>query len=371
VTSPRWATGEHVAALLAHDSARFVRELRLRDMPDTMLGTLGAARRTLRSLDARCSKLVTDDGLRSLRPLRELRQLVLRSCEPVTPHGLEVVRDLPRLELLELHGCMLSDDGAAHLAGLRIATLQLTVVGQLTARGMHAIATLPLRSLDLRGDRLDEAALVPLAAHPTLDNLQLGGGEIDTIGAGAIGTIPSLRRLYLCTSTIGDAAVARLQPSLRSLHLGHCESISDAACPSIARMRGLRFLDLSSTQLTVAGLRMLAGLAELEHLDLGFLHLGDADVATLAAFGNLRSLSLAFADALSDAVIETIAKLDKLQTLDLAAAEISPDGIDRLARMPRLIHLGVYDCPWTTIEHADTYAHWYLNRRDTVDFHDE
>ena len=373
--APGSATGAHHAALLAHGSARFVRELQLRGVPEDTLGVLGAAHRTLRSLDVQCSDLVTDAGLRSLRPLRELRQLALQSCEPVTPYGLEVVRAFRHLEQLDLRDCTLTDDGAAHLAGLPLVTLQFTAVEGLTARGMHTIASLPLRSLELRGDHLDDAALEPLAAQPTLDNLQLGGVALGADGgargAAALGTIPHLRRLYLCSSTIGDAGVARLQPSLRSLHLGHCESISDAACSSIARMRGLRFLDLASTQVTAAGLRMLAGLSELEHLDLGFLDLGDQDLAALAAFGNLRSLSLAFGRALSDAAIDTLEQLEQLQTLDLAAAEISPAAIDRLARLPRLGHLGVHDCPWTTIEHADTYRHWYISRGDTIDLRDE
>ena len=369
------AAGAHLASLLAHDSARFVREIQLRGMRESVLGLLGAAHRTLRSLDVLVSGLVTDAGLRSLRPLRELRQLTLQSCEPVTPYGIEVVRDFRHLEQLDLRNCKLTDDGAALLAGLPLATLRFTLVEHLTARGMRTIAALPLRSLKLRGDHLDDAALEPLAAHPTLDNLQLGGmsfgADGGARGAAALGAIPHLRRLYLSSSTIGDAGVARLQPSLRSLHLGHCESVSDAACPSIARMRGLRFLDLSSTQVTAAGLQRLAGLSELEHLDLGFLDLGDADLAVLAAFGNLRSLSLAYGRALSDAAIDTIEQLDQLQTLDLAAAEISPDAIDRLARLPRLGHLGLHDCPWETIEHADTYRHWYISRGDTVDLRDE
>jgi hypothetical protein len=136
-------------------------------------------------------------------------------------------------------------------------------------------------------------------------------------------------------------------------------------------MRGLRFLDLSSTQVTAAGLQMLAGLSELEHFDLGFLDLGDADLAVLAAFGNLRSLSLAYGRALSDDAIDAIEQLDQLQTLDLAAAEISPAAIDRLARLPRLGHLGLHDCPWETLEHADTYRHWYISRGDTIDLRDE
>jgi uncharacterized protein (TIGR02996 family) len=369
------AAGARLASLLAHGSARFVREVQLRGMPESVFGLLGAAHRTLRSVDVMASALVTDAGLRSLRPLRELRQLALQSCEPVTPYGIEVLRDFRRLEQLDLRDCTLTDDGAELLAGLPLATLQFTVVEHLTARGMRTISTLPLRSLKLRGDQLDDAALEPLAAHPTLDNLQLGGVSLDADGGArggaAIGTIPHLRRLYLSSSTIGDAGVARLQPSLRSLHLGHCESVSDAACPSIARMRDLRFLDLSSTQVTAAGLRMLAGLSELEHLDLGFLDLGDADLAVLAAFGNLRSLSLAYGRALSDAAIDTIEQLEQLQILDLANADISPAAIDRLARLPRLGHLGLHDCPRTTIEHADTYRHWYISRGDTIDLRDE
>lgn len=361
-----------VTRLLACASARFLRELQVQgSVTRDVFALVPPVEQTLCELEISLGHdLIDDDDLARLRGCARLRRLALFSCERVTPRGLAALRGRRGLAELDLRNCVLSDEGAAHLAGLPLSIVKFNAVANLGPAGMGMLAGLPLTSLELEADSIADPAVAALAGHPTLTNLELGGAQIGPAGADALGTLASLRRLYLPSSAITDASVQRLPRGLRSLHLGHCEAISDAGCAHLARLPGLELIDLSATQVTGAGLRALRALPSLLHADLSFLELGDADIAELAAFPALRSLSVAFSQRLTDTALDTIEALQALEQLDLASTGITADGIDRLARMPHLRELGVYDCTPETVARARSYEHWYVNGRDTIDMFD-
>lgn len=366
------ARDPEVARLLACGSARFLRELQVQgSVTRDVFALIPRVEQTLRELEISIGHdLIDDDDVARLRGCARLRRLALFSCERVTSRGLAVLRELRGLAELDLRNCLLSDEGAAHLAGLPLSIVKFNAVANLTATGMGVLAGLPLTSLELVADPITDPAVAALAGHPTLTNLELAGAQIGPRGATALGTLAGLRRLYLPSSAITDAGVQRLPRGLRSLHLGHCEAVSDASCTHLARMQGLAFIDLSATQVTGAGLRALRDLPSLLHADLSFLELRDGDIAELAAFPALRSLSVAFSQRLTDTALDTIESLHALEQLDLASTGITADGIDRLARMPHLRELGVYDCTPEAVERARSYEHWYVNVRDTIDMFD-
>lgn len=371
--------GAELARLLDAPSARFVRELRL-------LGPGGhdrfalAARlcKTLRELEIASSPdAITDRDVHELAACRRLRKLTLSPCERVTPDGLAALAELRALEQLELRDCVVSDVGAAQLAGLPLSAVRFNAIADLGPAGMHTLAALPLTSLALyaldhpeQRHELSDAAVAELARHPTLANLELAGARIAARGAAALGTLTSLRRLRIPSSAISDGDAGDLPRGLRSLCVAHCAEIGDVACAAIARMPGLELLDLASTRVTGAGLRAVVPLRHLAHLDLSFLDLGDSALTALAGLPALRGLSIAFAGEVTDRVIDTLGSLRSLEVLDVAGSAITPAGIERLARMPQLRDLGLSDCDPETIECARGFPHWYVDDRETMELFD-
>jgi hypothetical protein len=84
------------------------------------------------------------------------------------------------------------------------------------------------------------------------------GYEIDDSTLAIVARVPSLRRLDLCATGVGDAGIKHLVnlPNLESL-LIDWTNVSDAAVPSLAQLRKLRILDAKNTALTENGANQL------------------------------------------------------------------------------------------------------------------
>jgi len=373
--SPKPAEDRDVATLLAHPSARFVRELTVAgSLTPAVFQILATAHATVTLLDVRVGDGVDDRCLEALASCTRLEQLHLFSCDDVTARGAQVLRAMRALRSLDLRNCPLDDRIAGCLADLpHFERVMFNAVSrEFSARGMAALARAPLVSLELGGEHVGDAHVAELAHHATLANLEIGRAPLSTAGAASLATLPDLRRLYVCSSSLGDAGVHELASlPLRSLHLGHCKTLTDAACASIARIATLRFLDLSSNAIGSAGLRALHPLGELEQLVLAFLGVDDAAVADIcASFPKLRALSLGFSREITDAAIDALVRLDALESLDLAGSQVTARGIDRLAQMPNLTALGLEDCSRDAIERAKANERWYVNTRDLLDHYD-
>jgi uncharacterized protein (TIGR02996 family) len=374
--SPKAATDAHIATLLGSSSARFVREIRIDGaVTPSVLESVAMAHRTLERLDVSLRGAKLDDrALANLRTCTRLEHLHLFSCESITSRGLVALRELKALESIDLRNHPLDDKGVDSLVGLpRLSRVFFNAVSRdLTHHGMTGLAFLPLISLELDGDTLDDERIVPLANHGSLANLEIGGAPITERGAAAIATLP-LRRLYLPSSTIGDAGVALLgglAKTLRSLHLGHSATVSDRACEAIGRLTRLAFLDLSSTQVTGAGLRHIAALRDLERLDLAFLKLADRDITALLGLSRLTELNLAYSQVTDAAIDLLVDALPELERIDLTASAITRHSIERLAELPKLYSLGLEDCAPEAIELAREHSRWSVNTRDLLELSD-
>jgi len=371
-----------VAQLVASPSARFVRELHCRG-PFTarVLELAEPLAATLRVLEVAVHPhgSFVDDDLLALAPLTRLRRLHLFSCEPITCEGVAVLGNLRELAELDLRNCRLTDAIAHELVHLPLSDVSFNAVAPtFTADGMRALATAPLRRLaleltDRNTEGASDALVAPLAAHPTLVNLELDAAQLTATGMRTLGGISRLRRLVLASSGLAGRDVAMLTSlagGLESLHLGHSSGVTDAACDALAGFERLAFLDVGATAIAGAGLRSLARIRSLVHLDLSFLALEDADIAVLADLPELRSLSLAYT-RLTDRAIDTLVQLPRLEKLDLSSTKITPAAIDRLAELPALIELGLSDCESDTIERAYQRPQWYVGARELIELHDE
>ena len=131
-------------------------------------------------------------------------------------------------------------------------------------------------------------------------------------------------------------------PQLTHLTLRQEGRLTDAALVSVAKLKGLRTLDLSSyvgtqsygfMRFTPEALRPLATLRELEVLRLA----GQAPL-TLLFPPKLTSLSVGGVD---DAAATRIARCRYLRSLELMYSDITDDGLKKIATIPGLRHLNL------------------------------
>jgi WD40 repeat protein/anti-sigma factor RsiW len=192
----------------------------LRDLPPGVslhtLGNLGLGDEDLKVLSPNVvclglawARQVTDVGLAQLPRLQQLQHLELNGGK-ITDAGLGHLGKLPRLEtLMLLHGGPgLTDEGLAHLRGMKLKTLSLVEV-PVTGTGLKHL-------LDMR----------------SLDSLNLESAKLTDAGYDLLGRMLQLRRLWLKKTPTTDAQLLRL-----------------------AGLKNLRELFLRGTKVTAAGVR--------------------------------------------------------------------------------------------------------------------
>src|SRR5262249_13447950 len=132
-----------------------------------------------------------------------------------------------------------------------------------------------------------------------LDNVNDEGAGLGDAALEAVSRVPTLRELSIAECGTTDAGERHLaaMPQLTQLTQRQGGSLTDAALGSVAKLKRLRHLDLSSyvgtasygwMRFTPEGLRQLASLQDLEVLRLP----GHAPRADLFPFPKLTSLSV-------------------------------------------------------------------------------
>lgn len=144
---------------------------------------------------------------------------------------------------------------------------------------------------------IQDSAKLPNALELTtklqdVKSLDLNGTAVDNAALKQVGGTSSLVSLSLKSTQIDDAGLAHLAglTKLESLHLNDT-AVSDSGLASLGALRSLKVLDLSATEVT-NDLSPLAQLKNLEWLVLGRLTLGDNSLAPLAELPKLKRVTL-------------------------------------------------------------------------------
>jgi len=227
-----------------------------------------------------------------------------------------------------------------------------------TLAGCPALAK--VRSLDLSENALPDRALTSLArcpAWPSLERLNLYRGLYEAPGMRALASAPiarSLRSLNL--SRCHTIKAAGLRALLRSEHLTGLRELNLAECQVGSRVikdlfaypwQGLERLDLSSNDLTAAGVRHVAGslrMATVRSLNLGGNHHVNDDGAVALArsphLGALVALDLGFWELRARGVraLAEAPWMKQMRRLELCGFTASAAGLEILAgaEMPAL-----------------------------------
>jgi outer membrane protein assembly factor BamB len=230
--------------------------------------------------------------------------------------------------------------------------------------------------LDIAGTRVGSDGILQVAGLRSLVGLSIGVcRQIDDAALEPLKDATGLRVLVATGTSIGPAGLAHVAdlPDVVALDLEVCDNVSDSACDVLGRMKKLRALNLKKTafekdRISAAGLRKLAGLQNLEslnlyadaindealkelkpfrnlrELDLSLTSVSDAGLQHLTSLKNLASLTLLYSEGfagpkITNAGLKPLSEMTQLSTLNLVGAKIDDAGVDDLKRLRNLKEL--------------------------------
>jgi hypothetical protein len=134
------------------------------------------------------------------------------------------------------------------------------------------------------------------------------------------------------------AEVSRVE-TLTALGLSGCKAVTDEGVRHLARLPALQHLDLSGTSITDAGLQVLRDLPGLRTLSLGWTRVTEEGIGALAPCHELERVNLfvipqsgdAWPARTGDAALKALAGKRRLRHLDLA---LTDDGLALLHELP-------------------------------------
>jgi len=224
----------------------------------------------------------------------------------------------------------IKENGTSHVKGGKMlgpAKGQLVVP---PGHGVYIVVTPEgAKNLDVFGKDLQPGDVFRLRMHnvPTKESYFT-----------AIGKLKGLKELDVGSTDASDASVAALSnmTSLRELDISRT-LVKGATFSKLASLKELEELDISNTRLSPGSLTALAkACPQLKDLNLADTKLTDADMKVVASFPNLTKLDLS-RNPISDRSIDALLKMKKLVKLDLRKTNMTP------AVRGRLRHLDVTD----------------------------
>lgn len=275
---------------------------------------------------------IRDDSVPHLARLKKLRRLDLQGTS-ITDAAIDTLSQLTELESLNLYRTQISNAGLARLARLtRLRDIDVRYT-RVTASGYEALrAALPRARIQFAGGGGRAVSKLTPPAGNDAATLQAWIRKIGGSVNAAEGRV-SLRGVPLTEAAL--AALARL-PGLRALDLEATE-IGDGAMPGIAAIATLEELSLNSTQLSDAGLAALGTLPKLRRLSVDNTYVEGASFARWPAAAPLEELSLLGAPT-GDAAMPALARFARLRRLVLAESDVTAAGLAALTSLP-LEHL--------------------------------
>ncbi len=146
--------------------------------------------------------------------------------------------------------------------------------------------------------------------------------------------------LVLSGVSFGSARLRQLLNEDSSINAGKLsvKKVTAADLAELAGMSNLQALDLEGTAVTDAGLAYLTGLSNLRRLDLSGTSVTDAGFEQLQSFASLRRLFLADT-AITDASLPHLARFTHLDRLSLRGTDVGDSGLVHLAKLRQLASL--------------------------------
>ena len=189
----------------------------------------------------------------------------------------------------------LTDVGMATFAGLKNLETFSFVGTAITGKAYAQCADwTKVIKVSHRGSSINDEGLKELCDHlPNLESISLAHAKFTDAGAGHLAKLTKLKGFEIGTSNATPQTLVHIAKlPLESLQLG--EGFESVECiPLIKGIATLRRLTLTNaTKLTDAELKTVAGLTQLEHLELGKVPFPDERLPVLKDFAFLKSMRL-------------------------------------------------------------------------------
>jgi Leucine-rich repeat (LRR) protein len=248
-----------------------------------------------------------------------------------------------------------------------VTALSLRFAEAITATDIgHLAPWKNLRTLDVRGTRVDSSVFERLGAHRQLESLDVSSTEVDDEGFEELSALTELRELRCGANRLKGSALIVLKavPALRSLDVGGYQRVESGLWglalteQNLQRLGGLTQLEsltLRGAKLAddsagatgndqrlsneLVGLNHLAPLAKLRSLDLGDLPIKSSDLAWLPALRELAELDIDGSFQIDDAVVDLLMQLRSPQRLNLAGTLVTDVALRQLASIATLQRL--------------------------------
>jgi tRNA A-37 threonylcarbamoyl transferase component Bud32 len=247
---------------------------------------------------------------------------------PVTDEDLAGFPPLPKLETVDLSGTAVTSRGIAFLKSSAELKGALFTGSKIDSSALGVLATSPhLTQLQLGGCPVSD--LSALTGHPALMRLNLYGCPITDDSLRAIRSCPRLRFLVLSDTKLSDAGVAELagHPELYSLYLWKTPC-TDKSAEHLLAMPKLYDVSLPSGA-TDEFLKTLAPKKSLSQLLIHNTKVTSAGLAELRNFPALRFLAFS-GNRFNDDAIPHLEAAAKLTSVNIQGTKITPEGVKRL-----------------------------------------
>jgi internalin A len=288
---------------------------------------------------------VSDAGIKSVRELTALKSfgVPIRGGK-LTGASLENLKGLTELrEILLTSVPVMNDADLVHLkglAGLQHLQLSASPKNVITDAGLANIEDMvDMRQLTMTRAQVTSAGLNHLRGMTRLHDLKIPASRVDDLAP--IRHLTGLKFIHLSNTPITDAGLAPVAgfTSLTDLFLVDTP-ITDAGLKHLRGLTSLAQLELSGTRITDGGLSDLAGLTSLRILGVARTGVTDAGLAHLGKLASLSNLNLAKTQV-TDAGLQHLAGLASLSTLNLGDTRVTDAGLKHLAGLKNLNRLTI------------------------------
>lgn len=207
-----------------------------------------------------------------------------------------------------------------------------------------------LKELRIKNTRITSRGLFKIRNLQQLERLWLGEGITNT-GMRVVGSLKSLKYLYLTKSPITNIGIAKLCEtlSLEELAINDCR-VDDEGLKHLAGMDTLKYLMLSGDNFTDAGTEHVKNIASLKILHAGgATSITDAGVKHLSEHSGLERISFHWNGNITNEGAKHLGTMKLLKMLDVTNSKIDDAGMADLAKIKMLEYL---DLPHTGITNA-------------------
>jgi internalin A len=182
-----------------------------------------------------------------------------------------------------------------------------------------------------------------LKAIPDLKGLCIWwpGGRVTGDGLSHIRELRQLERLVLYGVNMTDDSLSALEGLTELRELSIAGGVTDAGLKHLAPLTKLRHLDFQEATIAGDGLNHLQRMATLEELNLSRADVQGDALAPIDGLASVAKLTLAYAKV-TDSQLRHLKGLRNLKDLEMVGVQVDGSGFESLRGLPKFEHLSLY-----------------------------